>query len=55
MEGGGEGALLTTWGDEALCRWQEHNLVLDGTPRKEVLSATATKKISSSWISHKGL
>jgi len=55
MEGRGKGALLTTQADEALCRWQEHNGALGGTPRKQALSATETKKISSSWISHKGL
>lgn len=48
MEGGGERALLTTQGDDVLWGWQEHNLVLGGAPRKQALSARATKKTSSS-------
>lgn len=45
--------LLTTHGDKKLCRWQQHNLVLSKTLKKQVLSAPVTKKISSSWISHR--
>ena len=44
MEAGGERALLTAQGDEVLCKWQEHSLVLGGTPRKQALSATAQRK-----------
>lgn len=39
--------------DEKLCTWQQHNLVLSRTHKKQVLSAKVTMKISSSWISHR--
>lgn len=41
-----------TWGDK-LCRWQQHNLVLSKTLKKQVLSAPVTKEIWSSWSSHR--
>lgn len=51
MEMGKQG-LWTTEGEEKLGRWQQPDLVLRRTPRKQVLSAAVTK-ISSSRISHR--